>query len=435
MNRYPKALKIFMIAAAGMAVIAAAPASSSKAGGQGSEAALTKAWSAWKNGEAPEAEKLAMQARDLDPGRHLLMLCAFVQGKYEEALELYGEISPAYPRHGELNLPAAMSYLHLGRYEEAGRFVKENKIIYPPDELHSDLIPILAEHQLKVSLNFVTTIPFAQRIESAYFPAFPCRINNAKMVVHLDTGGTFLYLGPRRAKKLGIEPLRCSQVQANTGKGHRSDYQLCAGIAKSFQLGDARLENVPVFILPSFDQPLYDYVVFGTSVLEQFLSTVDYPNRRLILSPRNRPELRKQHLAMLPGNAVEVPFYLWSTHLMFVKGGVAEHKNLNLIIDTGLVDFRMDQRLRIRQAGFIAPREHFYEWSGLPESPSAKQDFAAPCSLGPLEQKDCMITLERPRLTLAEDFGGLRIDGLLAHAFMKHYCWTLDFERRVYILR
>jgi hypothetical protein len=31
-------------------------------------------------------------------------------------------------------------------------------------------------------------------------------------------------------------------------------------------------------------------------------------------------------------------------------------------------------------------------------------------------------------------FGGVRIDGLLGHAFLKNYTWTLDFDRRRYLL-
>jgi hypothetical protein len=32
-------------------------------------------------------------------------------------------------------------------------------------------------------------------------------------------------------------------------------------------------------------------------------------------------------------------------------------------------------------------------------------------------------------------FGGVRIDGLLSHAFTQRYAWTLDFDRRVYSFR
>jgi hypothetical protein len=29
-------------------------------------------------------------------------------------------------------------------------------------------------------------------------------------------------------------------------------------------------------------------------------------------------------------------------------------------------------------------------------------------------------------------FGGVRIDGLISHAFLKRYAWTIDFDARLY---
>jgi len=395
---------------------------------------LKAAWSAWRNGEIAEAERLAGAQPRTDEGRHLLLLCAFVQGKYEAALSYDQEISPSYPRSDELNEPVAMAYFHLGRYAEAGRFAQEHKITGSPENIDDallDFILVTADHPLKVSLDRVTIIPFAREISANYFPPFPAEINDQKITVHLDTGGSFLYMGPKQAKKLGIEALRCSPVFFNTGKGYRSNYEMCSGIARTFHLGDALLENVPVTIIPTLDLPI-NYAIFGASVFEQFLTTMDYPAKRLILSPRNNPELRRKHLEMLPQDTVEFPFYLWGVHLMFAKGGVGRDQNLNFVVDTGLVDFRWDKKLRLRQAAFIAPKEKYIKWSGAPVSNREKQHFEGSLSLGPLEQDDCIITLERPGLTLMGDLGGVRIDGFISHGFIKNYSWTLDFNERKY---
>ena len=54
-----------------------------------------------------------------------------------------------------------------------------------------------------------------------------------------------------------------------------------------------------------------------------------------------------------------------------------------------------------------------------------------PVSLGPLEQTNQYFTTT-PK-TIAEDLGGVRIDGLISHAFLKEYVWTLDFDRMRYV--
>ena len=32
------------------------------------------------------------------------------------------------------------------------------------------------------------------------------------------------------------------------------------------------------------------------------------------------------------------------------------------------------------------------------------------------------------------EWSGIRVEALLSHAFLKHYAWTIDFDRRVYLL-
>ena len=424
----------FLVLAVCATAIAVIPTFSKKSRAEAADSKLPDAWSAWHNGEIKDAERLAATGPDTDEARHLLLLCAFVNGRYEEALKLYQKIDKSYPRYDELNSAAAMAYLHLGLYEEAGRFSRTHKIHDSAgdfDDINKDMIEVMAEHPLKVSLDKITIIPFAKDISAEYFPPFEAEINGKKIVAHLDTGGAFLYMGPKRARKLGIKPLKCTPIFANTGRGYKSQYDLCTGIAKSFRLGDACFENVPVATIPTLDLGV-NYAIFGTSVLEQFLSTMDYPNKRLILSPRNDPALRSKHLQMLPEKRAKLPFYLWGTHFMFARGGVGSDKNLNLFIDSGFVDFRWDSKLRRRQAAFIAPRKNFLKWGNLPES-TGKKNFEAAISLGPLTQDDCIITLERPRLKLSLDFGGVRIDGVLSHAFLKNYSWTLDFDEHRYI--
>lgn len=389
---------------------------------QDTKPVLEEAWSAWKKGDVADAQRLATSLLETADGRHLLLLCSFVTGDYEEALGHYGAIDQSYPRFAELDQPVIDTYLHLSRYGEAERFARART-------MKRDICDTLADcgrQPPKVTLKSLTEIPFAEHPLSEYFPGFETEIEGKKVVAHIDTGGTFLHMGTGRAEKMGIKLTK-------RGEGHHGTQRVDTyhGIVRSFGLGAVLLENVPIVALPSLvDQQ--DFIVFGTSILEQFVSTLDYPNKRLVLSPRSDPNLQRKHLAMLPENRVQIPFYMWGDHYMFARGGVGEHRNLNFFIDSGLVSLHPDGKGAMRQASFLSSTNNFEEW-GLNPDEVRKGVFESPfpLSLGPLEQTD-LLFLARDKVPYGL-FGGIQIHGLLSHAFLKQYTWTLDFERRRYI--
>lgn len=177
-----------------------------------------------------------------------------------------------------------------------------------------------------------------------------------------------------------------------------------------------------------------DFVIFGTNVLQRFLSTVDYPSGRLILSERGNAEAERAHRALLDGEAIEVPFYMWGDHYMFARGGVGARRDLTWFIDSGLVSLHPDGRGAVRQAALIGARADYAEWGVDPSRVKDVFELPLPLSLGPLEQGGHLV-LARDDGPPARDLGGVRIDGLLSHAFLSRYAWTLDFDRRVYELR
>ena len=227
----------------------------------------------------------------------------------------------------------------------------------------------------------------------------------------MDTGGTWLIMGPDRAKKLGIK-----LVEAGEGFHGLRKVKLLRGIAKSFQLGDATLTNVPVTGMPTLKGP-QDFVIFGTNVLQEFHSTFDYPRKKLILSPRGKKMLAKKQMAAHGPKRVEVPFYMWGDHYMFARGGFGKRKNLNFFVDSGLVALTF-QKGKLRQACFTATTENYKTW-GVKADRAGQKFFETelPISLGPLVQRNQFFTVT-PR-TIGGKFGGVRIDGLIRHAFLK----------------
>ena len=294
--------------------------------------ASDEAWESWENGEIDEAQRRAGAIADANEGKALLFLSAAVKGKYEDALELYAGIEPTYERLDELADPVVNAYLHLKREEDAERFARGREL----DPILAATVELRAARPLRARLDGITEVPFSGRLIKPfllrpYFPPFDAELEGQAVTVHVDTGGSFLHMSPERANSLGID-----FAEAGSGKHGLREVPVKLGIANAFKLGDAVLENVPVAVLPSLSGS-QDFIIFGTNVLEQFHSTLDYPRKRLILSPRYDDEFRKRHMQMLPGRRVEMPFYLWADHYMFARGGFANHRGLNFFIDSGLV--------------------------------------------------------------------------------------------------
>lgn len=427
MNQVLTHFSNFHIFAALALIIVFIVATSGSSASQDPNALEAKAWEAWQNGEISQAAEIAVKLVEtkssVPAGQHIMFLKAFVTGKYEEALGIYKKIDPAYPKYAELDNVVIDAFRHLGRFPEAEKFAqsrgKEKHVL--------ELLKMLKENPVKVTLEKLTVIPFAKGQLHEFFPDFEVMLNGEKVIVHVDTGGTFLHMAPARAEKLGIK-----LIPGGKGMHGSRSSDIYHGIAKTFRIGDALFENVPVAALASLVGQ-ENFIIFGTSILQQFLSTLDYPNKRLILSPRDNSQLRKEHLAMLPADEVKIPFYMAGDHYMFVRGGVGEHRDLNFFIDSGLVSLHPGKG-GIRQAAFTAPPNSFTKWGFKPEEVEKRVfDSHLPLSLGPLEQEGHLVLAGKEEKDSWGKFAEVRIDGLLGHAFLKHYVWTIDFNGRIYI--
>lgn len=388
---------------------------------------LGQAWTAWEAGEISLAHKLAQDAlaarQEPDEANHLLCLTTFVTGDYRAALDHYRAIGSSYRRLAELNEPVVDAYVHLGAIAEALEFARGGKGIAPIT------VRRLEEHRVrppKVDLAGVAVVAFADHELTEYLPAFSVEIDGQRVVAHLDTGGMYLVMGPDRAAALGIQTIKGEKGVAHLNR-MRVDWSY--GIAGRFVLGDAVLHNVPVAVLSTL-RGESDLVILGTNILEPFLSTMDYPNRRLILSKRADASARAEHLAMLPSGGVSVPFYLWSEHCMFARGGAGGRRDLNFFVDSALVSLHPDGRGGQRQASFTSSKRKFKTW-GIQDAEIQRGFFESPhpLTLGSVRE-------DRPLMVVGAagdtQFGGVRIDGVISHAFLKRYVWTIDFDAREY---
>ena len=132
----------------------------------------------------------------------------------------------------------------------------------------------------------------------------------------------------------------------------------------------------------------------------------------------------------------EIPFQLWGDHWMFARGGFGSRRGRNFFIDSGHLYVVAGDDGRPRQASLWTTAAQYRSW-GVPAQLAAGPHFESsdPLWLGPLRQRDQLMATVPARRTPWESLGGVRIDGLLSGAFLRHYAWTLDFDRHRYTFR
>lgn len=378
------------------------------------------AWALLESGRIEEAYALAgaAVAEDESPEiLHVLFNTEYLFGRYDGALAYHGRIPAGYARRRSLDEPTVNAYRHLGRYSEALAFAKGRN--RSAGEMY--VLEKLAATPFAAHLANVCAVPFADHPLTPYFPAFNASINGQAVTAHIDTGGNYLLMGRARAVSLGI-----GVRDAGTGQHGANHVPMSFGIAKSFHIGDAVLSNVQVTVMDSLEGD-QDFVIFGTNIIQPFLSTLDYSNSRMILSPRGNPELTRGHLAMLPGSRTEVPFYMWSDHYMLAQGRVGDVDGY-FFIDSGLVMILPWQGAE-KQAALLANRSQ-YRSLRLDDGRLKSNPIALPTlSLGGLTQEGHIGVLND---ACPKELGGVAIHGLLSHAYLSGYAWTIDFDRRIF---
>lgn len=374
---------------------------------------LDSAWNHWKAGRVLEAQAEARAVDGAgDEARSLLMLTAYVTGRYEEALAEYERLTPECPRRPQLTPLAIQALIRLNRLEDAVRLAhKTNQPAVSIARLEARRLK-----PLEVSLRKTTIAPFvaADRL-AGLMPAIAVEVNGKPVTAHLDTGGAFLAASEPMAGKLGVET-----AAAGTGEANAQQTALRAGMVNELRIGDAVLRNVPLATAASLNRT-GETLIIGTNILERFLTTWDNPGKRLILSPRRDSSARKEHFGLIPPGAAEVPFFLQGDHFLFVRGGVGERKDLVFFLDTGLVTLDPQGR---QPAMAIAPATAA-AW-GLDAAGKKFVESPGAISLGPVSATGHSLFL----LNMGKGipWQGMEVAGVLAHGFLKNYAWTLDFD-------
>ena len=160
----------------------------------------------------------------------------------------------------------------------------------------------------------------------------------------VDTGASLSVISDATAAKLGIKPVsRGGSARAVGGNG---SFPIIYGVLDSMALGDVKVDSIPVYIRTvhhSEDAPLNERAdgYIGLSMLSNFLVTIDYQKREMILDRRLQPDsaplTATDAIATVDlTNPTEIP-------IRSTSGGLASTETLlpnlsrplNFIIDTG----------------------------------------------------------------------------------------------------
>jgi predicted aspartyl protease/Tfp pilus assembly protein PilF len=165
-------------------------------------------------------------------------------------------------------------------------------------------------------------------------PVMEVHLNGAKEPFRfvLDTGSGMAVISENTAQRLGIRAVaRGGDARAVGGMGR---FEIVYGFLSSIDIGEARIESVPVYIRRFFDEdgkPVDGYI--GLSIIAKYIATVDYGAQTFSLISQ-----REQSRNAAPRNPNSIDIPIRTTSSGFLSGEVlleGVKKPLNFILDTG----------------------------------------------------------------------------------------------------
>jgi hypothetical protein len=261
---------------------------------------------------------------------------AFARGDFDAALKAYTAAVASSPDDFEAVLGLGTIDLYRGKAAAAGAYLTKALQLEPNDpRAQSGMHALkLAEGKpgdfdvsmqgSQVDIPFVTTDPL---------PMVRVKIDGKDALFVIDTGAPGVELSAAAAARLGV-------VMRAVGEGlflGGLKAQAFAGRIDSLAFPGVLVRGVPVGQIPSamptdLAGHRYDGVI-GTTLLRQFLSTLDYPDGKLVLRPRSASD--QFEATARAWNATIVQMWLVPDHFIFGRAQVNETFDGLFSIDTG----------------------------------------------------------------------------------------------------
>lgn len=283
-----------------------------------------------------------------------------------------------------------------------------------------------------------TSIPFEATDNR---PILEVRVNGSKEPLKfvLDTGSGMSVISEETAKRLNIRPVARGGLARAVGGGGK--FEIVYGYLSSIELGEVRIESVPVYIRKFFDVNIPVDGYLGLSVIAKFLAAVDYGTQRMSLVRQNqserlepwtvkRPEGMLSLAPLSPNDgAVEVP--LRSTSSGFLSGEVTLDgfdKSLNFIVDTAasitVISEKLSQEEHLLE--LLQPSKmRVFGAAGVAEDVKLLQLPRLSLGLSKLEKINAAVLDLEP----VNETAGFTQSGILGGNFLRHFRIYFDFAR------
>lgn len=239
----------------------------------------------------------------------------------------------------------------------------------------------------------------------------------------VDTGATSTVISNILLSKLKITPIATSVTRCVGGEG-RIGSQLCK--LSSLEIGDLKIRNLPV---SSFDNAIFAELIDGvlsTSTLSDFIITLDYGDRKILLTPRSTSSSSTQK-SSISSTPLQSEFRVFG-NLLLLPVSVNGQAPKNFLFDSGAVTSTLSKR----QASLFGVNE---------DTPDSQVDiqFAGACGITKSVLSVSGVSLSsfgqvlRLKQILAVDLAEIskeldtEVSGILGGDFFSRYKVTLDY--------
>ncbi|PYV90637.1 MAG: hypothetical protein DMG05_09745 [Acidobacteria bacterium] len=240
----------------------------------------------------------------------------------------------------------------------------------------------------------------------------------------VDSGATSTVLSNALLEHLKIAPIARAVVKCVGGTG-KTATQLCK--AARFQMGALEIENLPV---ASFDNEIFAGLIDGvlsTADLGDFLVILDYPDRKILLTPRPSSE------PPAPAQSGNTPStrseFRILGNLMLVPVSINHQAPKNFLFDTGAVTSTLSKR----QAALLGVHEN---------TPNSVVDLQFAGACGVTQSVLSVSTVDLGLHGLKRDYAQIlavelkeiskeiqtEVSGILGGDFFSKYKVTLDYH-------
>ena len=275
-------------------------------------------------------------------------------------------------------------------------------------------------------------------------PILKVRVNGGKDPLRfvLDTGSGMSVVSEETAKRLSLRAIARGGMARAVGGG--GEFEIVYGFLSSLEIGEVRMENVPVYIRHFYDDKIPVDGYLGLSIISKFIASLDYAQRTFTLARQRQSDIADpwrtiyrseppsaDGAAPFVSGSVEIP--LRTTASGFLSGEVhleGIESPLNFIIDTGASVSVISEKLAAMEGmadHLLATRMRVFGAAGVAED--VKTMLLPKVMLGTFTREQ--ISAAVLDLDPVNETAGFTQNGILGGNFLRHFRVSFDFQRGV----